>query len=322
MTKTLLNIQSSTSALPDLSDAFAHFEVLKARLKAAPNDSGLGREFRAAAKQINTGAAFIQLTPDTDPALLAQLCQDEKVHPVSFEAYMQTRIARPGHNKGAFARAALDKNGPRGLSAMYVLYDRIACGADGSIPLAHLRGDIHAVKNAPPVSCAFSPNILYPYTVTSKFMGAGNYQAAQTRAAHVGLAMVTMSPVRECKVGRDMALPEPDRIRAVADYLAGREGYSAMDPVAFFHMSNGAYAGRVQFNPADTLDTLAINYPYSADDGVIASNQRTFKAGYVPMARELYEYVSPALKNRVAPVDAPLVLPAAARAQNYNDPAP
>ncbi|HRQ61835.1 MAG TPA: hypothetical protein PLO23_10065, partial [Alphaproteobacteria bacterium] len=187
------------------------------------------------------------------------------------------------------------------------------------------RGDIHAVKNEIPaaVPAGIIPNAVYFYTVTSKFPGSGPTMVQSVGAAHSAFLKATISPIREFTNGRDMEgfefLPRSCRTRLVADYLAVRDGFSGMDSVAFFHMGNGAYAGCVQFNPGQPDDRVMMNYIYSNNEDAVRENQQIFKAGYVPMARELFEFVSPELKNRVAPVDAPLVAPNPAYGLGYED---
>lgn len=305
--------------LPDLADLFASFDGLKAQLKADPDNDSLTSKFTEVAGLINAQASLIRLTPHTDRVLLEQLFRDEKVHPVgSFDEYIQTRIGMPGDHKSAFALAAQGKDGPRALAAIYTYYDSVACDPYGNVDPENLRGDIHAIKTEAPraLSDTDTVDVVYFYTVSSKIPRAAYTLIGKVGALHSGMLKSTVSPVREFTKSTDMdafdALALADRKARVADYITTRDGFDEMDPVAFFHMDNGngAYAGSIKFNPGAPDDRVMMNYIYTSDPSLALDNQRAFHAGYVTMARPLWNLLSDEKKRRVYAVDEALnVLP-------------
>jgi hypothetical protein len=312
---------SDGASLPDLSVLFADFETLKAQLKTQEKlkpeerDSTLSSKFSDAARMITEQAVLVRLTPDTDKILLEQLFRDEKVHPLAtFDEYVQTRLGRPGDHKSAFALAARDKDGPRALTAIYTYYDSVACDPFGVVNPDDLRGDIHTIKTETPRALpdGYDPDIVYYYTVTSKIPKAAYTLIGKVAGLHKDLLNVTVSPAREFTKAQDMdaveLLPAAERTALVADYIATREGYDDMDPVAFFHMDNGngAYAGSVKFNPGMPDDRVMMNYVYPSSPVLVLHNQQAFRAGYVTMARPLWSLLPDEKKDRVYAVDATL----------------
>lgn len=305
----------SSDYLPDLAYEFFHYEALKARLKAKGSDHGLEREFLDTAQNVTEKSCLVRMTPDTDPRLILQMFQDEKVHPVAtLDKFVATRIAAPGMHKAAFALAAKDNQGPRGLAAIYTRYDRVALTARGNLLPEALRGDIHVIKDEIPqeMGASFHPNIVYFYTVTSKVPKAAYVLVGRVGRAHKAFAKSTISPVRTLTSKLDMdafdGLDLLARKTIVANYIATREGFSQMDPVAFFHMDNGngAYLADIKFNPGKPGDRVMANYFYPSDPEVSYFNQKLFRAGYVPMDRHLWDHLPEDKKSRVSPIDAPL----------------
>lgn len=298
--------------LPDLPAEFKAFDEVKAVLQEIKDgvrpgpDHAAKAELSALAKQLRGQAVLVRVTPESDPRLLAQMQQDEKVHGAGVEEFMATRIAPEGTNKGSFALAAYDENGPRSLAAMYGLYDRVPVEPSGRVSRRVFRGDVDTVKALIPQALEDigEPNIIYPYSVSSVVLGAGPVVASAMRQAHGDLLFCTISPIRDLTKKLDMRffdMLDPATKESIAlSHLAQGE-----DSVGSFHMGNGAYVLNVHFNPSKK-DPIVINYFYS-DGAELEFYRKLSRAGYGLMVQDLVPGLSEQLRSRVSPIRAPIV---------------
>lgn len=219
----------------------------------------------------------------------------EAVHKLAggVKELIKYRLGLPGTNKDCQALHIKRRGfGDRLFSQIFRYHSYVPQDEQGRIDVTKLPGNVDYINSLEPQELQGDENVTGYYTVSADMLIKGAARALVSRlweANPEGRLETTISPVREMEdeVARVHILgihnfygAEAAR-KEVLRYLSKKE-----DPVANFHLGNGAMIGWIHFNSDSPKDWVTINYVYDRD--MLEANKAISDAGKLPVTPALY----------------------------------
>lgn len=272
-----------------LSKAFAILEIEAAKAANAreQRDKERERAHRSEQKQISRALlSQVELVSAPsgwrDARLHLAMQRMEAVHQLpgvlQFRKYKRERIGRMGLNKDAqllCARGFANSLVP--VCEIFRFHAQIHRDDQGRVHLNALHGNVDWMKSVRPTPLEGNEDGTYYYSISNNplVLMAGNELISNglPQVTPEGQFETTLSPMRTMQV--DHGLPWNVKVQQVLEHIA-----SGKNPVANFHLRNGAFVGWVHFNPSSETDPITVNYIYDRDD--LMANQAAFLGGETP----------------------------------------
>jgi len=256
----------------------------------------LSAQLKRLGQEMTKLAELVEISAKTSKSIIRQLHGNEAVHEAPSKEFRATRTnGGPEKDKTAYALVLETAEGPVTLAGIFAKKAALPVH-DGGIKHTDLPGHVGEIKRAKPAGNKDKHNTFGFYSISSNqdFGGTGSGKALIVRVRETlkdSFALTTVSPVRGFHEKRDMeaffALTDDQKTQEVLAYLM-----RGKDPVASFHLGNGAYIGNIHFNADDPDDPVTINYVYPGSDDILEANQEHKKSGLIVMAPHLYRLAS------------------------------
>ncbi|MEM6780810.1 MAG: malonyl-CoA decarboxylase family protein [Pseudomonadota bacterium] len=173
----------------------------------------LNEQMTVVGQKLINRARLVTVRP-SDEAILQQLVDNEKVHPVSgTEEMRKTRVGRVDQDKAAYALVVDTKEGPLVLAGIFVKYAVLPVNGDMQPAYKDIRGDVGVLKAEKPQKKMkvrpekrvdiYAPELtgvdsVTLYTISSAVKGGGKALVNDLTQSFQGQTLVsTLSPVRE-----------------------------------------------------------------------------------------------------------------------------
>jgi hypothetical protein len=287
-----------------LANDYARLEVLKKKATNKTRIAELDSELKKISTLLCTRATLQRITPDSHPALIRQLHDNEAVHKCGRDELVSHRLGHEKTDKACFALVIETKGEPVILAGIFTYFDQ-TLDAEKGLRHKGLAGFVDHVKKQEPKAMTEAHDTAVFYTITSVFPGAGAnlvqrvYQELRDR-----FVLTTLSPIRSFTKDQDRtALLGVDRAKLqtqVLSYLLDNK-----DPVMKFHLGNGAYIGDIKINPESAQDWITINYVYPVKPERLSLNRTLYKSqGTIFLSPYLHEQVQTQMPEKLSTAQA------------------
>ncbi|MBN8520868.1 MAG: malonyl-CoA decarboxylase family protein [Alphaproteobacteria bacterium] len=249
-------------------------------------------------------ATLQRITPDSHPALIRQLHDNEAVHKCGRDELVSHRLGHEKTDKACFALVMETKVEPVILAGIFTYFDQ-TLDAEKGLRHKGLAGFVDHVKKQEPKSMTEAHDTAVFYTITSVFPGAGATLVQRVyQELHARFVLTTLSPIRSFTKDQDrttlLGLDRSKLQAQVLSYLLENK-----DPVMKFHLGNGAYIGDIKINPDSAQDWITINYVYPVKPERLNLNRILYKSqGTIFLSPYLHEQVQTQMPEKLSTAQA------------------
>ncbi len=216
-------------------------------------------------------AKLIDVTKQSSTLFHEQLFKSEAVHKLpTLEEFLAKRFGGPKTDKGTKVLGLETDSGVVVLSGIFIKKVKLDRDGDGHAHFKDIPGHVGELKDQEPTRYKRAgkrqQDAVIFYTISGGPVGKAGVELVKRLAEDFNGAVLvsTLSPIRDLyKVIPKDAFNEmtgTEIKQSVLDYLS-----QGTDPVAKFHLGNGATIGDININLGDPIDPITINYIYSAD---------------------------------------------------------
>lgn len=287
-----------------LANDYARLEAIKKATDDKARIAEIDAELKKTSTLLCTRATLQRITPDSHPALIRQLHENEAVHKCGRDELVSHRLGHEKTDKACFALVIETKGEPVILAGIFTYFDQ-TLDAERGMRHKGLAGFVDHVKKQEPKAMTASHDTAVFYTITSVFPGAGATLVQRVyQELHARFVLTTLSPIRGFTKDKDrvamIGLGRANLQTQVLSHLLDNK-----DPVMKFHLGNGAYIGDIKINPDSAQDWITINYVYPVKPERLSLNRTLYKSqGIIFLSPYLHEQVQTQMPEKLSTAQA------------------
>lgn len=230
----------------------------------------LAKQLDEIGARLLAAAKLIDVTKKSSAHFHEQLFDSEAVHKLpTLEAFLQKRFGGAKDDKATKVLGLETDSGVVVLSGIFIKKVKLERDGNGKAHYRDIPGHVGVLKDEEPKRYKSAgknqQDAVILYTISGGPVGKAGAELVKRLADEFNGAVLvsTLSPIRE--LYKDIPkeafseMTGTDIKQCVLDYLS-----KGKDPVANFHLGNGAMIGDININLHDPIDPITINYIYSA----------------------------------------------------------